>query len=563
LTAAIVGSVTATGVAPPPAAAAAPAGAPRRPATPATSQNPAPGTREAAPLQLVAVLHVHTTASSGAMHPAEIARAAREAGIDVLLLTENFGYQFRYGPALIRRFVEATRSTPTLEDFGIDAYLAELRRVQETNPSPLLFVGVETPPYYYWTGSLLGGDLVLHDMQRNLLVFAPPGSGGRETAVGAGAFPYALADTRAFIEGLPAAGNRHYRHYGLGSLLLLLPGLVLAVGSWRALARAGVFRPSSYGSVYVLDEKKGRYVCRRRSPLGPRELFGAILCAAGATLLYVNFPFSVATLDPYVPDRGYAPFGVLIDAVGDNDGLVYWSMPEAKDYRELRRAGVRVRLSTEPHKDALLETDEYSGFGAVYADNTTITNIGDTWDRALLEYTGGDRLKPPWAVGESAFHFSGQAGKQLDDVLTVVLVPERTHRAVFEAMESGHMYATRIQRDGADLRLTEFAISGVGVGYEGPVARSGDTLEINEGEIEVTLRVDEAGGRSVPIQITIVRNGELYRRIDTVAPFETAWLETLEEDAPTTYYRVTVHGPGSALIISNPIFVHDSSGPRR
>ena len=192
LTAAIVGSALATGIAPPPAAATVPTGAYRRTATPATSQNPAPGTRAAAPLQLVAVLHVHTTASSGAMQPAQIARAAREAGIDILLLTENFGYRFRYGPALIRRFVEATQSTPMLEDFGIDAYLAELRRVQETNPSPLLFVGIETPPYYYWTGSLLGGDLVLHDMQRNLLVFAPPGSADRETAGGPRNFQQSL-----------------------------------------------------------------------------------------------------------------------------------------------------------------------------------------------------------------------------------------------------------------------------------------------------------------------------------------------------------------------------------
>ncbi|MCH7823460.1 MAG: hypothetical protein IH849_01545 [Acidobacteria bacterium] len=514
-------------------------------------------------MQLVAVLHVHTTASSGAMHPAQIARAAREAGIDVLLLTENFGYRFRYGHALIRRFVEVTQSTPMLEDFGIDAYLAELRRVQEMNPSPLLFVGIETPPYYYWTGSLLAGDLVLHDMQRNLLVFAPPSSAGRETAAGAGVFPYPAAETRDFIEGLPTAGNRYYRHYGFGSLLLLLPGLVLVIGSWRALARAGVFRPASYAFAYVLDEKKGRYLRRRRSPLGRREIFGTILCAAGATLLYVNFPFSVPRLDPYGADRGYEPFGALIDEVGENNGLVFWSMPEADDYHEFGRAGVRVRLSTESHKDALLETDGYAGFGAVYADNTTATDIGDTWDRALLEYTRGDRNNPPWAVGESAFHFAGQAGKQLDDILTVVLVRERTHHAVFEALANGRVYATQIQRDGADLRLTEFAISGVGVGYEGPVARSGDTLEVSGGEIEVSLRVDEAGEHSVPIQVTIVRDGELYRRIDTVAPFEIAWLETLEQDAPTTYYRVMVRGPGPALIVSNPIFVRDSSGANR
>ena len=556
----VVGTMLATGIAAPPAAQAAPAGAHRRTGTPEASQDSTPGTREAAPLQLVAVLHVHTTASTGAMHPTQIAAAAREAGIDVLLLTENFGYRFRYGPALIRRFVEATQSTRMLEDFGIDAYLAELRRAQEISASPLLLVGVETPPYAYWTGSLLSGDLVLHDMQRNLLVFAPPSSAGRETAAGAGAFPYRTAATRDFIKGLPTAGNRYHRYYGFGSLLLLFPGLVLVVGSWRALARAGVFRPSAYAPAYVLDEKKGRYVRRRRLPLGRREVFGTILCAAGATLLYVNFPFSVARLDPYQADRGYEPFEALIDAVGEDNGLVFWSLPEAEDYHEFGRAGVRVRLSTEPYKDALLETDGYTGFGAVYADTTTATDVGDTWDRALLEYTRGDRSKPPWAVGESAFHYPGQAGKQLDDILTVVLVPERTHHAVFAALANGHVYATRRERDGADLRLTEFAISGVGIGYEGPVARSGDTLEVSGAEIEVSLRIDEAGERSVPIRITIVRNGELYRRIDTTAPFETTWLETLEEDAPTTYYRVMVRGPRPARIVSNPIFVRNSSG---
>ena len=86
------------------------------------------------------------------------------------LMTENLGYRFRYAPGPLRFFVEASASTPTLEQYGIGRYIAELEEARNAEPGVMLLPGVEVPPYYYWTGSLLTGDLTLNDMQRNVLV---------------------------------------------------------------------------------------------------------------------------------------------------------------------------------------------------------------------------------------------------------------------------------------------------------------------------------------------------------------------------------------------------------
>lgn len=482
------------------------------------------------PQQLVTAVHVHSTASSGTLTLAQLARLAREAGVDALVLTENLGYEFRYAPGPLRLLVEARASTPTLERYGIRRYFADLEQARKAEPGVMLLPGVEVPPYYYWTGSLLTGDLTLNDMQRNVLVL--PAVAGADAAAAA----------QEFLRDLPAVGNRNYRHYGFGSLALLLPGVFIVALS-----------------LYRLRQ-------RTFEPLHPPTWLLLAALVAGACLLWVNFPFKVPSLDPYDPGVGHRPVQRLFDYAREHGALTFWSMPEAVDYRERAVGPVTVRLSTAPYPAVLTDTYDYTGFGGVYADTVTVWEPGAEWDAALLAFQSGQRAEAPWLLGESAYHYPGQAGKELDDVLTVLLVEQDTPEAAFAALAGGHTYSLRRQAGGVDLRLAEFALFSTDEdGEDGTlrVSRVGDSLIVGgEGHLafEVVLRVEDLAGTGTPVDIDVVRNGRLHRRIEGTTPLHERWQETLEAGDEATYYRIIVRAARPAYLVSNPIFVRRSAG---
>lgn len=472
-----------------------------------------------APRQIVAVVHAHSDASSGDEGLQSLAARARAAGVDALVLADNLGYEFRYAPWPLRYVVEARMRTPTLETYGLDRYLAEIRSARAAT-DVLLIPGVETPPYYYWTGSLLRGDLTLHDMQRNVLV-VPPVGGADEAATDAD-----------LLRGLPAVGNRNLRTFRARSLALLLPGLLLIAAVLHRLRRRG-FEP------------------RRATSWA---MFVALL--GGGALLWINFPYTVASIEPYGPDTR-APVQRLLDYVGEHGGLTFWSMPEASDYRRRAVGPFTVALSTPPYPSVLFETRGYTGFGGVYADTVEIWEPGNVWDQLLREFLDRGQDAPPWLVGESAYHYAGQAGKQLDDVLTVLLVDDKTTADAFEALAHGRGYALRRQAGSADLRLTELMLRGAAPD-SGGVARIGDTLRIvsrQGASFELLLEVDDVAGTATEVTVEVIRNGETVRTLHGVTPLRERWLETFPDDEWAAYYRVVARAARPAYLVSNPIFV--------
>jgi hypothetical protein len=478
-----------------------------------------------APRQLLAVVHAHSAASSGDQTLTALARQARDNNVEALVLSENYAYRFRYAPLVLRLFFEPVVSTPTLEDYGVERYLEELRRARADEPDVLLLAGVEVPPYYYWTGSLLTDDLTLHDMQRNVLI-VPPVDGEQ--------------GTEEFLRSLPVVGNRHHRHYGIGSLTLFLPGMLLVVLSLRRLGRRAS-RPSRARSLSLLG-----------------------LLLVGACLLWTNFPYKVASLSPYDTAAGDQPAQQLFDHVARNGGLSFWSMPEARDEREHAIGPVSVRLSTRPYPGALTDTHGFTGFGGVYADTVAAWAPGNVWDAALLEFLRRQRDAAPWLIGESAFHYAGHAEKQIDDILTVLLVEEEGPAAVLDALAEGRAYALRREPEGPDLRLPEFALIAAetadpAVDSRAPrTGRIGDTLLLHRGaepSFDLVLQVDDDAGSEVAVRVDVVRNGRLHHRVEGTTPLHERWSELLAENEEAAFYRVVVRGPRPAHVVSNPIFV--------
>jgi len=277
----------------------------------------------------------------------------------------------------------------------------------------------------------------------------------------------------------------------------------------------------------------------------------ALLILAGL-LLVNNYPFGRPPFDVYQDGNGLQPHQRLIQYVRERGGLTVWSMPEVRDFNRFGfgRLGV-VTVKTDPYTDALLQTIDYTAFGALYEDTITMTDVGGVWDAVLGEYTSGRRSSPIWGIGEAAYHRSGQAGKQLFAVETILWVRERTPSALLDAMAKGRMY-TLLRNKENGLILNEFTVISEATGEP---ALSGQTLRAPAwSPILVRLAVSSSTGRSGQTTVLVIRSGRLMKTETETVPFTV----TLQDAAPAagemSYYRLMV-AMGDHRIVSNPIFI--------
>ncbi len=440
-------------------------------------------------IQVPGVVHVHTDVTMG--YPiGKLVALARKYGIEAIVLTDNYSLRFEYGIFPFRKLLRKVVELPSVSTFGIGRYMDMIRRAQEEHPEVVLVSGVEVTPHYFWTGSLLKGNLTMHDSQKNILVV-----GLRN--------PEDYEEMGRIIQ--------EDRYFGPGSVLRALPVVFILPGIW---------------------------LLRR----GRRTLGGAMIVLAVASSVN-NFPYTLSRYDAY-SEGGVVPHQRLIDFVEAKGGMTFWSFPEARDFEVIKFGKLgSVTVRTEPYPELLLNTKGYTGFGALYEDVVTATEPGNVWDRVLTEYCEGRRERPVWGIGEAGFHYEGQAGKRLCNVLTVFLVPKKDEEDILEAMRSGRMYAVLGTGD-TRLVLDKFTVNGR--------ALMGDRLVV-EGNPTVHLRVEERGGRKVPVSLRLVRSGEVVRNFEGTTPLEATYEDTSLWYG-TAFYRVEVFGP-SSRIVSNPIFV--------
>lgn len=459
--------------------------------------------------RLPAVLHVHSNLSTGDFSLDELAGMAEKQGVGALLLTDNYLLRIEYGLPPFRALTRVVHEERGILDSGPEAYLRRIAEAQARHPRVLLIPGVEVLPHYYWSGSPLHLDMMLHNVQKNLLVFGVTD-------------PAALAS-------LPVTGNARVARYTWQSLLDTVPLLLLIPGLRLLAAKRSVAQ--RVGRAFV--------IVRRR-----RWLAGGLLCVVGVVAALRAWPFASAPYPPY-DDLGLAPHQRLIDDVNRLGGATVWSFPEARDTGERWVGPIRVEWRTDPYPDDLLRTSRYTAFGAVYEDTTRFEQPGEGWDRLLQQYARGERSRPAWAVGESGFH-GFTAGKSVGPVQTVFLVTETSEAGALDALKRGRMYALQRPPD-VGLDLAEFA-----VGEGSASALSGETLRADRGAaIEVRVGIDATGAGTLPLRVKLVRNGAIVGLWAASAPFRTVYRETF--DGAPAVFRVDV--AGRVRLLTNPIFV--------
>src|SRR5262249_61895123 len=120
--------------------------------------------------EVVAGMRRHETRGAGLSTPVERARAARSAGVQVLVITDRLLEKVSYAPWPVGGVIGLAYSRPSVVSGGIARYLDRLAAAEREVPGVLLLPGVEVTPYARFSGSLFGPALRLGGWARPVLV---------------------------------------------------------------------------------------------------------------------------------------------------------------------------------------------------------------------------------------------------------------------------------------------------------------------------------------------------------------------------------------------------------
>ncbi len=467
---------------------------------------------------LRAAIHVHSTMSTGSLSLELLARRAEEQQLDVLILSENFTLRYDYGLQPLEGFLKYQVTFPSVMEYGVQRFLDEVRAVQHRHPNLIIIPGVEVAPHYYWTGSLLQGDLTMHNAQRNLLII------GLEKAED--------------YEHLPSRGNACSFVWGWQSLVNGLPLLLSVPAVW-------LWKPQ--------DPRCSDW----RWPASHLRPVLAISLLITCVVLMANaWPMKTPVYSSHDGTVGYRPYQALIDRAVERGALVFWSMTEARDFSQHSFGPLgTVTIKTEPHPEALILTRGYTGFGGLYQDARRVIAPGGVWDQLLRSRTVHDQDVFPILIGEVAFHGATDAGKDLDRVYTVIQTSERTAAGIIAALKTGRTYAVARGDQNILLQLDEFRVlnngQSAGIGETLHGSRSGDTI--------VHIGVSAVDGKHYAAKLRVIRSGQVIRQIEGQTPLQIELADREARSGEWLNYRVEVVSHSGELL-TNPIYVAPAHG---
>jgi len=343
-------------------------------------------------VQVPGVIHIHTTYSSGHYSIDELVDMAKNKGIQVLIVTDHDLVVMEYGIFPFRNIIKRREERNSILKAGPEKYLKEIVRINRKQSDVLVIPGAQSSPFYYWTGSPFDKSLVANDYRKELLLIG--------------------MQAPEDYENLPLL----HRGFSTQYIKDFLP------------------RSVSFLIAFIL----GLYLFIQKGIL---KLIGGIIGVLSLLLLVNNHPFQSSRYDPYHKDQGIAPFQDCIDYVKERGGLVFWAHPEAAYAIKGVDLGP-VKLMTKKYPAALVESNNYTGFSAIYGDNITATNPGMHWDQVLNQYCAGKRTWPAWGISGADFHGRNKQDK-IETYQTIFLARSKTTEDLLDALSKGRVYAVQ------------------------------------------------------------------------------------------------------------------------
>lgn len=368
--------------------------------------------------------------------------------------------------------------------------------INTKHPDMIVIPGVETAPFYYWTGNPFIQGLTAHDWEKHILVMG--------------------LDKAEDLAALPALHNKHISAYSSQQLLVIFLFLSVAI--------LGLF---------IVRWKNFRFI-------------GILVILSGGAFSLNAALFSNSPFDQYHGGQGIDPYQQLIDYVNERGGVTFWNHPET-------RTGIGkkdiIRVETKPYPEVLNDSLNYTGFSTLYGDRISVIEPGKEWDKVLLEYCEGKRAKPVWGISTADYHEEGGSGEELGNFATVFLVEQLTNKAVLNALKNGKMYATQGAYHKRGI-LAEFSVFDSARGIK---AVSGDELNLTQ-PATVKIKVHTIDGGAYKTKVRLIRGGELAKSYSMTTPFTIEFEDNYFLKGEKSFYRVDVSGD-MGRIVSNPIFV--------
>ena len=451
--------------------------------------------------QVPGVIHIQTAFDGGGNHTiSQLVTLAKAEGIGVLIPTDHDLQVMEYGIPPFRNIIKKREKRDSVLELGPERYLKEISRANHLQKEVLVIPGVQSSPFYYWTGSPFKKNLVANDYRKELLLIG--------------------LQSPEDYEGLPLL------HRGFSTRYVK-----------RLIPRTIIFLVAIGLSIYLVLQK------------GFLRIAGGLLGVFSLLLLINHHPFQSSPYDPYHGDQGIGPFQELIDYVDERNGLSFWSHPESN--YAVRGVPLGPAMLKTPHyPDDLVASTNYTGFESIYGDTITMTQPGKQWDQILNDYCTGERERPVWGISGADFRSGGSSGGvQLDTFQTIFLVYEKTTQEILNALRNGKFYAVRKGR-ASRLILDRFD---AGDDKGGKLAISGDDLNLSGPPVVRGALSAEDGGR-YQFEALLIRSGKTVKTFKGETPFTFEYIDSEKLDGKR-FYRLEVKGEALGRLLSNPIFV--------
>lgn len=113
---------------------------------------------------------MHSNFSSGGRTVSEMAEIAQKQNVKVIILTDLYAEHYEYGIGPLRKFFKKTFERTSILKRGTREYLHAIEEAGRLHPGVLVIDGTAVTPFYYWSGGLWPGPLVLNNRAKDLLV---------------------------------------------------------------------------------------------------------------------------------------------------------------------------------------------------------------------------------------------------------------------------------------------------------------------------------------------------------------------------------------------------------
>ena len=454
-------------------------------------------------IQLDTIADVKTNFSEGCASIKDIGNQSERLGIDAVIFGDYARNSIEFGRKPFERIFKSATEGPSVLGHSASGFISEVndndRQIKET----ILISGVETIPFYFWSGSNYDKNLTAHNWDKHLMVVGLP--------------------TAQEYEQLPLQNSNLSSKYTdplLKQFAIIVFLLMVSVGT-----------------VYN----------------GYARILTVPLMILLLLLMINNHPFRSSPFDAYHGDQGMQPYQNMIDYANSKGAMVFWNHMDSPS--GIRQHGT-TSLETLPYPDDLLKTKNYTGFQVVGDHPIQQAEAGQQWDQVLMEYLQGQREKPVWGYGGNDYLCEDQNGDRLGSVRTIVLVREKNRGSLFDAIRKGRMYSVR-QVDDNRLSLDEFLVEDQKTGQQATLGQELTSTDFPA--VKIKLRSIKGGNKTAQIQI--IRNGVMVKKENVSLPYELTWRDVDNDQEGRAYYRIKASVNSMDHLVSNPIFVKFSDLP--